>query len=201
MLTLENYIERYMPLNILKIIQTLMSPLLEPKQYKKFEKYSQRFIEEQQSQILSDIGSGSIFDQIIKVNEEMTERLNFRVDLQEELMRKENGEIFIKKNQKEAEPKRLSKQDIKLIIAKKMTKVRQKLETQVMAIQAEGKALQENIDVHTKGMEASMKSWQKEQEQYQHNLHSELLLLNDTKKNVTQLNEQIRLLVTIQKKT
>ena len=42
--------------------------------------------------------------------------------------------------------------------------------------------------------------WQKEQEQYQHQLHNELLLLNDTRKHVTQLNEQIRTLVLIQKK-
>ena len=51
-----------------------------------------------QSQILSDIGTGSIFDQIMKVNEEMTKKLQFKVELQEALLRREDGEIFKKKD-------------------------------------------------------------------------------------------------------
>ena len=75
-----------------------------------------------QSQILSDIGQGSIFDQIIKINEEMSKKLLFKVDLQEALLRKEDGEILKKPSEtaEANEPKRLSKADIKIIIAKKM---------------------------------------------------------------------------------
>ena len=97
--------------------------------------------------------------------------------------------------------KRLSKQDIKLIIQKKMMKVKRELDSQVKDIQAEGRTLQDNIDLHSKQQKNQMVAWQQEQEQYQHQLHNELLLLNDTRKNVTHLNEQIRLLIMLQKKT
>ena len=75
MLTLENYVERYLPLNTLKVLKHLVGPLLEQDKFKKFEKQAKRFTEEQQSQILSDIGQGSIFDQIKKINDDMTHRL------------------------------------------------------------------------------------------------------------------------------
>ena len=74
-LALENYIERYQPLNTLKVIKKLVGPILEQDKFKKFEKQASRFTEEMQSQILTDIGSGSIFDQIIKINEEMSKKL------------------------------------------------------------------------------------------------------------------------------
>ena len=46
-----------------------------------------------------------------------------------------------------------------------------------------------------------MTEWQKEQEQYQHSLHTELLMLHDTKSNITNLGEQIRVLTILQKKS
>ena len=108
-LTLENYVDRYQPLNTLKVIKKLVGPVLEQDKFKKFEKQAKRFTEEMQSQILSDIGTGSIFDQIIKVNEEMTKKLQFKVELQEALLRREDGEIFKKKDDTSNEPKRISK--------------------------------------------------------------------------------------------
>ena len=45
----------------------------------------------------------------------------------------------------------------------------------------EGRQLQDNIDKTSKSMKDSMTVWQAEQEQYQHQLHTELLLLNDTR--------------------
>ena len=50
-------------------------------------------------------------------------------------------------------------------------------------------------------MTDAMREWQKDQEQYQHQLHNELLLLSDARSNVTRLNEQIRLLILLQKKS
>ena len=55
-------------------------------------------------------------------------------------MRKANGEIYAKKDdEKHNEAKRLSKEDIKLIIAKKMEKVRRNLDDKVSDIQDEGR--------------------------------------------------------------
>ena len=82
-----------------------------------------------------------------------------------------------------------------------MLKVKRELDSQVKDIQAEGRTLQDHIDTTSKQMRLNMLAWQKDQEQYQHQLHSELLLLNDTKQNITYLNEQIRLLIILQKKT
>ena len=48
--------------------------------------------------------------------------------------------------------KRLSKQDIKLIIVKKMQKVRRNLEDKVSDIQDEGRELQNCIDLNSKEM-------------------------------------------------
>ena len=62
-------------MNTLKVIKKLVGPILEQDKFKKFEKQASRFTEEMQSQILTDIGSGSIFDQIIKINEEMSKKL------------------------------------------------------------------------------------------------------------------------------
>lgn len=189
-LTLENYVERYMPLSTLKVIKKLVGPVLEQDKFKKFEKQAKHFTEEMQQQILSDIGTGSIFTQIIQHNEEMSKKLQFKVDLQEALMRKADGEIYAKKDDEpNNEAKRLSKTDIKMIIVKKMEKVRRNLDDKVADIQDEGRELQNCIDANSREMKGQMKSWQKEQEQYQHQLHNELLLLNDTRQNVTRLND------------
>ena len=105
-------------------------------------------------------------------------------------------------NQKEqVMEKRLTRQDMKIEIRKKMLKVKRELDSQVKDIQNEGHVLKEVIDTHSTKMKNQMISWQQEQEQYQHQLHTELLLLNDTRKNVTHLNEQIRLLIMLQKKS
>lgn len=90
---------------------------------------------------------------------------------------------------------------MKIEIRKKMLKVKRELDSQVKDIQNEGHLLKEVIDSHSNKMKNQMISWQQEQEQYQHQLHTELLLLNDTRKNVTHLNEQIRLLIMLQKKS
>lgn len=66
----------------------------------------------------------------------MTKRLQFKVDLQEALYRKENGEIMRKGGHGDDSviEKRLSKQDIKIIIQKKMLKVKRELDSQVKDI-------------------------------------------------------------------
>ena len=92
----------------------------------------------------------------------MTKRLQFKVDLQEALFRKENGEIMAKGAHGEDSmiEKRLSKQDIKIIIQKKMLKVKRELDSQVKDIQAEGRQLQDNIDLHSKQQKNQMVAWQ-----------------------------------------
>ena len=54
--TLENFAERYLPLNTLKIVNQLILPLFEESQLKKFEKVSYNLVMEMQNQILNDIG-------------------------------------------------------------------------------------------------------------------------------------------------
>ena len=92
----------------------------------------------------------------------MTERLKFKVDLQEALFRKEQGEIMNRGNggQENIIEKRLTKQDMKIAITKKMLKVKRELDSQVKDIQAEGHVLKEVIDSHSTKMKNQMISWQ-----------------------------------------
>ena len=138
--TLENYVERYLPLSTLKVLVKLLQPLFEEDQLRKLDKISERFTVEMQQQILTDIGRGSIFEHINKVNEVMTKRLQFKVDLQEALFRKENGEIMNRDgdNKDNVIEKRLTRQDMKIAIQKKMLKVKRELDSQVKDIQNEG---------------------------------------------------------------
>lgn len=78
----------------------------------------------------------------------MTKRLQFKVDLQEALFRKENDEIMNRedKNNDKNNEKRLTKQDMKITINKKMLKVKRELDSQVKDIQNEGHTLKEVID-------------------------------------------------------
>ena len=65
----------------------------------------------------------------------MTKRLQFKVDLQEALFRKEKDAINLNGNQKEQiMEKRLTRQDMKIEIRKKMLKVKRELDSQVKDI-------------------------------------------------------------------
>lgn len=88
LITLENYCERYQPLHMCKILQKILTPVFtEEEQGKSLKRAILRYNMELQTQILTDVGQGSIFEQIITINDEMSERLKFRVDLQEDLFR------------------------------------------------------------------------------------------------------------------
>ena len=87
LLTLENYTERYMPLATTKLIKKLMHASLSEEQRKKLDQSMHNFTIEQQEIILTDLGRGSIFENIIQINQNLTERLKFKVDLQEKLLR------------------------------------------------------------------------------------------------------------------
>lgn len=83
----------------------------------------------------------------------MTKRLQFKVDLQEALFRKEKDAINLNGNQKEqVMEKRLTRQDMKIEIRKKMLKVKRELDSQVKDIQNEGHVLKEVIDSHSTKM-------------------------------------------------
>ena len=72
---------------------------------------------------------------MIKFNDQMTERLKFKVDLQEQLFRRENGEIM-NKDGKDAEvkEKRMGKQEIKNYIKEKILKAKRELDSDVKEI-------------------------------------------------------------------
>ena len=71
LLTLENYCEKYLPINTIRVIKDILVPLFDDdfKFVKKLDKISERFCTEMQGNILNDIGRASIFEQIIKINE------------------------------------------------------------------------------------------------------------------------------------
>lgn len=64
----------------------------EDQRYDMIKQITKDFTKEMQDQILNDIGSGSIFENIIKINQKLSKRLKRRVNLQDELLRKEQGE-------------------------------------------------------------------------------------------------------------
>ena len=79
----------------------------------------------------------------------MTKRLRFKVDLQEALLRKEDGEILEKEvpvDNEATREKKITKADVKLIVLKKMAQVRDELDGQFKAIRAEGRGLQGAVD-------------------------------------------------------
>ena len=86
--TLENYIERYQPLQTLKLLKKLLIPILGTRELQKLQEVCKRFYEEMQTVIIEDIGRGTIFEQLAMINEKMSKRLQLKVDLQEKLMRK-----------------------------------------------------------------------------------------------------------------
>ena len=70
------------------MIDKVIRPLLEPDMVKKLEKHSQRFHVDLQQVILNDIGRGSIFENITKLNNQMTERLKIKIDMRERFMQR-----------------------------------------------------------------------------------------------------------------
>ena len=195
--TLENYVERYVPLDTMKVIRNIIAPLITPEQHRKFEKRCSDFTMDMQENILTDIGRGSIFEQIMKINEDLSQRLKFKVDLQEDLLREPNGPSAggIDSAYPAVKEKRLNKQDVRDVVVKSMRKIKESLDNEIKQIHVNGVKLQEDINEKSQVMKGQMLGWQKDQEQYKHQLHSELLLLNDTRDNVSKLNNQIRTLI------
>ena len=68
---------------MLKLFDKLLRPLLEPDKQKKLEKHASRFYVDLQQTILNDVGRGSIFENITKLNNQMTERLKLRIDMRD----------------------------------------------------------------------------------------------------------------------
>jgi len=74
-LTLENYVEKYMPLQNLRQVQRVIRKCFDEHNQEKLSKYINRFAIEMQDGILKDLGKGSIFENIIKHNMFMIEQL------------------------------------------------------------------------------------------------------------------------------
>ena len=73
--------------------------------------------------------------------------------MQEALLRDKNGEVVGEDGSKFApKEKRLNKQDIKKLIDKKMTKVKESLDVDIKLIHKDGKKLQDDIDQKTELM-------------------------------------------------
>lgn len=81
LLTLENYCEKYLPIATLKLLQKIMRPLYDEETLEKMKKHCNRFLIEMQQHILDDMGKGSLFDNIEKINDEMSNRLKLRMDM------------------------------------------------------------------------------------------------------------------------
>ena len=112
-----------------------------------------RYGMELQTQILTDIGSGSIFEQIQKINEHMSQRLKFKVDLQEALFRDKSSlnaeEIEFGEEKKD---KRLNRQDIEDIIEIKMEEVQTILDKDIKEAKCDGLKLKDQIEKNSQNM-------------------------------------------------
>ena len=114
-------------MQILKQVSKTIKPLLDAENVKKLDRMTQRTYVELQQIILNDIGRGSIFENITKLNNEMQERLNLKVDMQEKFMLKmqDFGKHLMHKAsvdlamEKEADKgKKMGKEEIKALIEK-----------------------------------------------------------------------------------
>ena len=74
--TLENYVERYLPSVIARLLHKVFVPLSPSPAYEeRLINNIEEIIEDQQNAILEDVGEGSIFSNIIEINEELQQRL------------------------------------------------------------------------------------------------------------------------------
>lgn len=73
MLTLENYVEKYMPLQNLRQVYKVVHKCFDLDAQEKFLKQINRFAAEMQEGILKDLGKGSIFETILEKNEFLVE--------------------------------------------------------------------------------------------------------------------------------
>lgn len=80
-LTIENYVERYLPIQFIKLLRELMSNVFDDNQMVKFLKVSGETYFEMQKGILFDQGHGSIFKNILEINDYISSRLNAKIDL------------------------------------------------------------------------------------------------------------------------
>jgi hypothetical protein len=80
-LTLENYVERYLPIQFIKLLRELMSTVFDDHQMVRFLKVSGDTYFEMQKAILFDQGHGSIFKNIMNINDYISSRLNAKIDL------------------------------------------------------------------------------------------------------------------------
>ena len=128
-----------MPLKTMNVIKKILMPLYaeDIDKTKKLTKAAKKFTEEMQKQIIDDIGKGSIFEHIIKINKKMEKRLQIKVDLQEELIRKEQSlQDYVNLNQQKESKveKRITPQDVKNIVKEKMEKIKVLLNGEVHSI-------------------------------------------------------------------
>ncbi len=79
MLTLENYVEKYLPLSQLKISFDLIKFTVEDPS--NLVKQQEKMYSEIADKIMRDNGEGSIYKSILEINEYCSERLSLKMDL------------------------------------------------------------------------------------------------------------------------
>ena len=82
-LTIENYIEKYLPLSLMRTLYRIIFKCFSDHKRDKLTKYINRFALEMQEGILTDLGKGSIFENIQKHNQFMIDNLKLQIDLTE----------------------------------------------------------------------------------------------------------------------
>ena len=84
--TLEHYCERYLPLKTQQMIQENLFSILTPEQIEKLQGHENAMVERMQKQIMdfSNFSDGTIFDEIIRINEEMSRKLKIKCDLRKD---------------------------------------------------------------------------------------------------------------------
>ena len=92
MLTLERYAERYIPIQIQKMIIDNMQMVLSYDQMDKLKSTQNVLHQRIQKQIMDNCNftDGTLFDNIVKINNEMAKYLNVRIELRKANLIQEN---------------------------------------------------------------------------------------------------------------
>jgi len=82
-LTLEHYAERYIPVQVQNMIIENLKRIHDDRTMKKIRSEENQVYMKMQRQLMdmTNLTDGTIFDNIIKINNEMTKKMNLRVDL------------------------------------------------------------------------------------------------------------------------
>lgn len=117
----------------------------------------------------------------------MTDRLKIKIDMKERYMQRmeDMGKYLVHEAQvdiamkNQPDKKKLSKEDIKRIIQKGMTKVEGDLNKKFTEISDKSAELNNTINENNEKLKSQFSQWQNEQETYMQSMHNDVLQLQE----------------------